>query len=122
MPLSSSPSAARGRRIVCSALAALGGASACFGSSSCIGGPSRGYALYAAEGRRPDPSEVARLSGYVRFVDGRDVSSYGASFELLPGCHVIGTRSTWGSDVSGSATGMIVSTGTWTFALPMRAG
>ena len=86
----------------------------------CIAGESRGYPLYATSAGPMDPSRVARLAGYVRFVDGLDVSEHGTTFDLLPGCHLIGTPSRWGSaSMSG---GVAVSTGTLTFALPMKAG
>ena len=87
----------------------------------CIAGEGRGYPLYPTTGAGPmDPSRVVRLAGYVRFVDGVDVSEHGTRFELLPGCHLIGTPSRWGSaSMSG---GVAVSTGTLTFALPMKAG
>jgi hypothetical protein len=93
----------------------------CAGPAGCIAGSARGYALYATEGGRPGLDEVARLGGYVRYVDGQDVSGHGGPFELLPGCHVIGTPSEWGS-INGAATAAVMAkTGKWMFALPMRA-
>jgi hypothetical protein len=77
--------------------------------------------LYGTERGRPDVREVARLAGYVQYVDGRDVSAYGGSFELLPGCHVIGTPSEWGSAKDNTAA-VRATTGKQIFALPMKAG
>jgi hypothetical protein len=57
----------------------------------------------------------------VQFVDDKDVSSLGGYFELLPGCHVIGTPSHWADQSLGGNT-LNATTGRWTFALPMRAG
>jgi hypothetical protein len=62
---------------------------------ACVGTPSRGYPLYPSDTGRRDESEVALLGGYVQFVDGQDVGSHGGLFEVLPGCHVIGTPSRW---------------------------
>lgn len=60
----------------------------------CIAGEGRGYPLYPTTDAGPmAPSRVARLAGYVRFVDGVDVSEHGTTFELLPGCHLVGTPS-----------------------------
>jgi hypothetical protein len=85
--------------------------------------PSRGYPLYpASDGARPDESRVAQLQGYVRYVDGAVVSPHGASFEVLPGCHLIGTPSTWGDATTGNTAAVIVTTGKVTFALPMKSG
>jgi hypothetical protein len=78
--------------------------------------------VYAVEGRRADLGEVARLDGYVRYVDGQDVSDHGDSFELLPGCHVIGTPSTWGKSNEPASGAVLITTGKLTFALPMKAG
>jgi hypothetical protein len=65
---------------------------------------SRGYPLYAVSSDRPTVSQVATLSAtvgvgamsrrggpsiFIKKVDGRDVSEFGATFELLPGCHVV---------------------------------
>ena len=89
---------------------------------ACVRTPSRGYPLYASDGEGRDESEVAQLGGYVRFVDDQDVGSHGELFELLPGCHVVGTPSRWiGSTPTG--TGAVeAATGKVTFALPMKAG
>ena len=86
----------------------------------CITGNRRGYALYPP-GRQLARSEVAAVMGYVKEIDGKDQSQHGSSFELLPGCHLVGTPATWGSP--DSRTGMtIISTGKQIFALPMKAG
>ena len=89
----------------------------------CLAAPSRGYPLYpSSDGARPDESRVAQLQGYVRYVDDAVVSTHGASFEVLPGCHVIGTPSTWGDATTGNTAAVIVTTGKVTFALPMKSG
>jgi hypothetical protein len=83
-------------------------------------GDSRGTALYPVSERRLPPERVATLSGHVGQVDGRDVSSLTAPFELLPGCHVVLTPSRWGS--VGTSGTMTAQTGVLPFALPMLAG
>ncbi len=93
---------------------------AAFALLGCIGGQSRGYPLYPATDPPRRQEEVAELTGYVSLVDGQDVSSHGASFELLPGCHLVATPSEWGRFESSG--GVIVKTGHLTFALPMKAG
>jgi len=58
-------------------------------------------------GSQPRPlTDVAQLYGEIATVDGRDVSSAVQPFELLPGCHVVTTRTSWGKrDNSGSISG-----------------
>ena len=90
----------------------------CFG---CVQGQEQVYPLYLRTERRLPQAELSRLSGYVRYIDGEDVSSYGSSFELLPGCHLVGTPSQWGKAEPNSG-GVAADTGRWVFALPMRAG
>ena len=105
----------RSLRWVAPAMAGLG--------LGCLAAPSRGYPLYPlSDGARPDESRVAQLQGYVRYVDDVVVSPHGASFEVLPGCHVIGTPSTWGDATTGNTAAVIVTTGKVTFALPMKSG
>ena len=91
-------------------------------AAACISGggplPDR---LYPPGPQPLGPQQVSTLSGYVQFVDGKDVSSLGGYFELLPGCHVIGTPSHWADQSLGGNT-LNATTGRWTFALPMRAG
>jgi RecB family exonuclease len=58
----------------------------------------------------------------VQFVDDKDVSSLGGYFELLPGCHVIGTALRTGVPTPGRTFVGTLATGRLTFALPMRAG
>ncbi len=91
-----------------------------FLAPGCIAPNERGYPLCPVVGSCP-PKEVARLDGYVKFVDSRDVSAHGTSFELTPGCHFVGTPSEWGRVAPGSG-GVIIDTGRRTFAIPMRAG
>jgi hypothetical protein len=89
-------------------------------ASGCLIGSRRGYALYPP-GRRLARSEVAAVMGYVKEIDGKDASKHGSSFELLPGCHQVGTPASWGSpDARSGAT--IINTGQQVFALPMKAG
>jgi len=59
--------------------------------------------------------------GYVQYVDGHDVSELGKAFDLLPGCHVVGTPEKYGEgDDSGGAT--VVTTGTVGYAVMMKKG
>ena len=87
-------------------------------ASSCITGTRRGYPLY------PNPPlldehGVAFLTGYVHDVDGKDVSANGQSFDLLPGCHIVGTPSKGG--MMNSQAGVVFATGSHRFAIPMKA-
>lgn len=89
---------------------------------ACVAARSRGYPLYPSTVGRLDETRVAQLGGYVRLVDGQVVSALGTQFELLPGCHVIGTPSLWvGSTLTGRGA-VRANTGELTFALPMKAG
>ncbi|MBN2195918.1 MAG: hypothetical protein JW751_24080 [Polyangiaceae bacterium] len=87
----------------------------------CNANQSRGYPLYPATGSEPLPEELSRLTGYVKYVDGEDVSRYGSTFRLLPGCHLVRTPRAWGHTES-TYGGVVVKTGELAFALPMRAG
>lgn len=49
--------------------------------------------LYGDGVHRLPPAEVATLHGPIGAIDGRTVVDRGRSFELLPGCHVVMTRS-----------------------------
>jgi hypothetical protein len=90
---------------------------------ACIAGPGpRPDQLYAPGPQPLGPAQVSTLTGYVQFVDNKDVSSLGGYFELLPGCHVIGTPSHWGERSVGGNAVVTATTGRWTFALPMKAG
>jgi hypothetical protein len=92
-------------------------------TGGCISGAGvRPYPLYPPAPRPLGPEQVSTLTGYVQFVDGNDVSSLGGFFEILPGCHVIGTPSHWGERTPGGNSAVVATTGRWTFALPMRAG
>jgi hypothetical protein len=85
----------------------------------CIATGGRGYPLYGSD-RKLSATEVASLVGRVQDVDGEDVRKRGGSFELLPGCHVVGTPAKVGNiDVNGM---MVVSSTRVLFALPMKAG
>lgn len=88
---------------------------------ACVSGvPSRGYALYPdAEHPRPR-NEIARLVGPIRRVDDRDVSGLGSTFDLLPGCHVVKLKETWG-DSSGDMA-VTAQLGDVYYAIPMKAG
>lgn len=93
----------------------------CLLPAACIAGSGRGYPLFPMDGPPPDPSTVARLVGYIRYVDGHDVSGHGGSFELLPGCHLVVTPSNWGrGDINSGA--VVATTGAVPFVLPMKAG
>lgn len=61
---------------------------------ACVGGSSRGTPLYPDRGQPPSITEVAQLVGDIETVDGKSVR--GRSFELLPGCHVVTTPTSWG--------------------------
>jgi hypothetical protein len=98
-----------------SVIAATCVAVACTGCA----GSGRGHALYTSD-RPLAPAEVAELSGYVHHVDGKDVSSIGGTYELLPGCHVIDTPTKWGQ--AGQTGGVVITTGVVTYTLPMQAG
>jgi hypothetical protein len=83
--------------------------------------PERGHPLYSAIDPPPERDEVARLVGAVQYVDGQKVSSFGNTFELLPGCHVVVTQRNWGR-TEGAFVATVVPTGRSSFAIPMRAG
>jgi hypothetical protein len=92
---------------------------ACLALSACLAPHERGEPLYPASEPRPKREDVAQLGGYVRLVDNQQVTE-GKSFELLPGCHIVGTPARWGRvDSSG---GVLVDTGHQTFALVMKPG
>jgi hypothetical protein len=92
-------------------------------SAACVSGggplPDR---LYPPGPQPLGSQQVSTLTGYVQFVDDKDVSSLGGYFELLPGCHVIGTPSHWADQSPGGNLTVTATTGRWTFALPMKAG
>jgi TonB family protein len=90
------------------------------GHLGCLTVGGRGFPLYPQTEPLPDASHVARLSGYVRVVDGQVVSGHGNLFELLPGCHIVRTPTSWGTSGYGGA--VVATTPELTFALPMRAG
>jgi hypothetical protein len=54
------------------------------------------------------------------FVDGLRVSSYGRSFELLPGCHVVTSLDRWGH--TGSDAVVVAKPSAVTFAMEMVGG
>ncbi len=103
----------RGR--IWAALGFLGTLSVC----GCgVGSRTRGHPLH---GRANEPlSAIARLHGYVEQVDGENVTQHGHLFELLPGCHVVGTPRTWGG--SGPDASATAETGHLRFVIRMRAG
>jgi hypothetical protein len=88
---------------------------------SCLGSHDRGEPLYPVSGPLPAKDQVAQLGGFVRQVDGKDVTE-GRSFELLPGCHVVVTPKKWGHVDSSGSGGVLVDTGRVTFALVMKPG
>jgi hypothetical protein len=92
-------------------------------SAACVsGGGPRPDRLYPPTPQPLGPQQVSTLAGYVQFVDDKDVSSLGGYFELLPGCHVIGTPSHWADQSPGGNLTVTATTGRWTFALPMEGG
>src|SRR6267378_1637265 len=92
----------------------------CLALSGCLVSHDRGEPLYPVTDARPKREDVAQLGGYVRMVDNQQVTE-GKSFELLPGCHIVGTPARWGR-VDSSSGGVLVDTGHQTFALVMKAG
>jgi hypothetical protein len=92
-------------------------------AAACISGAGvRPYQLYPPAPQPLGPEQVSTLTGYVQFVDDKDVSSLGGSWELLPGCHVIGTPSHWSEQSPGGNAVVTATTGRRIFALPMKAG
>lgn len=69
----------------------------------------------------PAQEQLAHLAGYVQVVDGRDVSSLGTSFDLLPGYHVVQTPSRW-AHTELNVGGMYCITGRLSYTIQMRAG
>lgn len=92
-------------------------------ASACLSGPGpRPDRLYPTPPQPLAPDQVSTLTGYVQFVDDRDVSELGGYFELLPGCHIIGTPSHMSAPFPSTRSVGTMTTGRWTFALPMSAG
>lgn len=90
--------------------------------TACIsGGRTQGYPLYPPSEPPPAQEQLAHLLGYVQVVDGRDVSSLGTSFDLLPGWHVVQTPSQWGHTEL-NAGGVAWNTGHLTYKMQMKAG
>jgi len=89
--------------------------------SRCLMTHERGEPLYPATEPRLSENQVAQLGGYVRQVDGKEVKE-GKAFELLPGCHVVGTPARWRRADSGGTGGVLVDTGHQMFALVMKPG
>jgi len=77
--------------------------------SRCLMTHERGEPLYPATEPRLSENQVAQLGGYVRQVDGKEVKE-GKAFELLPGCHVVGTPARWRRADSGGTGGVLVDT------------
>lgn len=92
---------------------------AALGVGACgVGSRTRGYPLH---GNANAPlSAVARLHGYVEAVDGEDVTQHGHLYELLPGCHTVGTPRTWGG--AGTDASQTAETGHLRFVIQMRPG
>jgi len=77
------------------------------------------YPLYSNPEQKRPAEQLATLVGDLAYVDGKDVSAHGNSFELLPGCHVVGPPEKWGKvDYSHSIWANI---GKLNFAIPMKA-
>ena len=113
----------------------LAGLAAAVLGTGCLAGPAggRGSPLYPVGPAKPSPGEVATLDyrrpsgsapgvgspSFIRSVDGRDVSTLTAPFELLPGCHVVETA---GRPVTaGKLAAYTGDLGPHLFALRMRA-
>ena len=91
----------------------VGVAAVCGALSACIN----------AQPSKPLPTgevEVGYLYGYVRDVDGVEPQSTAHGFELTPGCHVVGTPSSFGGVGPGSA--LVGRTGNVLFLLYVRPG
>lgn len=89
-----------------------------FANLGCFGSQGRGYQLYA--GPPADPSAVAKLTGHIMAIDGKNVLKLGRNFELMPGCHLVTTRRTWGG--VGDNGGVVADIGAQTYAIRMLAG
>jgi hypothetical protein len=113
----------------------LWGISLAIFSAGCLASSSapRGYPLYAASSDRPTVSQVATLSAavgvgamsrrggpsiFIKKVDGQDVSALGATFELLPGCHVVEPE----LPVRAGSLALTDTVGPLAFVFPMLAG
>lgn len=111
----------RRRRAVDAAVAAATLALVVAGVSGCISGSgTHDHALYPESAGKLAPSQVARLVGYVRLVDGKDVSGMDGGFLLEPGCHLVVTPSEWGTGEPNTGA-LTVQTGPLHFVLPMQA-
>lgn len=90
--------------------------------TACISGSANPpYPLYPATVPAPAPDKVSHLSGYVQFVDGRDVSSFGKSFDLLPGCHEVQTPLSYGHSEMNAGV-MYWETGHVIYSMQMKPG
>ena len=67
----------------------LMGGLACFVLGCASGPPPRGHALYTHAQGPKQPSEVAQLAGPIVAVNGKNVTSLGDRFEVLPGCYIV---------------------------------
>jgi len=92
---------------------------------------SRGYPLYQVPGDRLAVSQVATLSTavglgpmprgpaiFIKKVDGEEVSELGATFELLPGCHVVEAE----LPMQGRGQALLNTPSQVAVAFPMKAG
>jgi hypothetical protein len=85
----------------------------------CVAGSAgRAHPLHFRTSEKLAPEQVAVLGGYVGSVDDRDVRELSGPFELLPGCHLVRTRTEWGAGSTGGA--VVAKTGAVPFALAMR--
>lgn len=89
--------------------------------SGCLAHERRGVPLYTTQGAALPLASVAKLSGPVIAVDGREVNAKGGVFELMPGCHVVVTGGRTGrfDQLYG---GYVASMPKLTYAFRMRAG
>lgn len=86
----------------------------CAALSACINGQQASRRAPSGDAR------VGYLYGYVQEVDGVEPRSTGQGIELAPGCHIVGTPSSFGGVGTGSA--LVGRTGNVLFMLDVRAG
>jgi len=88
---------------------------------ACITGGGHPHPLYP-DPETPRPAgEVARLSGPVATVDDQDVSKFGKSFALLPGCHVVKLAAKTGTTSGDGRGGYVTSLPPTVYAFRMQA-
>jgi hypothetical protein len=86
--------------------------------AGCIVSGGHPHPLYPGDPR--PPAEIARLFGPIGAVDGQDVSHFGKSFSLLPGCHVVKLAQKTGEINTLGSGGYVASLPDVTYAFRMR--